>query len=103
MENGKKIIGYCGVDSGQLFVIDPCYLDQWKAGDFEIGKEHAEDGNHYHEACIATTRDDGGGKVLVSNVNGYGVAFSTGYGDGNYPVEAHYKDGRVQKIVIKFF
>jgi hypothetical protein len=31
------------------------------------------------------------------------VAFSTGYGDGSYPVVAEYEDGRVRRITIDFF
>lgn len=32
----KKIIGYVGVDSGQVLICDPCYIDsEWKKEDFE--------------------------------------------------------------------
>jgi hypothetical protein len=34
---------------------------------------------------------------------GLGVVVSTGYGDGMYPVVATMKDGRVQKVEIRFF
>jgi hypothetical protein len=34
--------------------------------------------------------------------NGSSVVFSTGYGDGVYPVYAEIEDGRVVKVVIDF-
>lgn len=98
----SKTIGYCGVDSGQLLIADPCYLKDWRAGDYDPVHKRG-DGNHYNEACYTTMNEDMGGEVLISGVAGTGVAVSTGYGDGNYPVVAHYKDGRVQKITITFF
>ncbi len=95
----KKIIGYAPVDSGQLIVVDPCYLREWKDG-------NVDDDSHYGRACQATLGKDGGGSILVSGIAGDGVAFSTGWGDGLYPVIAHYgegeNDGRIMKITIDF-
>ena len=35
----RKLLGVVGVDSGQLFVCDPCYIDsQWKKEDFQDGR-----------------------------------------------------------------
>lgn len=31
----KVLIGEIGVDSGQLMVVDPCYLSRWKDNDFD--------------------------------------------------------------------
>jgi hypothetical protein len=92
----KKIIGHCAVDSGQLVISDPCYLRSWRDGD-------SEGDNHYADACRATLSEDMGGEVLVAGSGGTGVAVSTGYGDGCYPVQAIYKHGRVKEIRIKFF
>lgn len=36
----RKLIGKCGVDSGQLIITDPCYLKDWKNNDFSIGEEY---------------------------------------------------------------
>lgn len=91
----SKTIGYCGVDSGQLLIADPCYLKDWRAGDY-VPERGAD--NDYSLACETTQNENMGGEV-----GRIGVAVSTGYGDGEYPVVAHYKDGRVQKITITFF
>lgn len=33
----KKLIGHCGVDSGQILICDPCYIDsEWENEDFNI-------------------------------------------------------------------
>lgn len=98
----KKVIGYCAVDSGQLFICDPCYLRDWKDGDYNE-KQAKKPTNHYAEACIATLGEDMGDEVLVSGIAGTGVAVSTGYGDGDYPVLAEYEDDRVKSISIYFF
>ena len=96
----KKVIGYCPVDSGQIFIIDPCYLSEWKDGEAYPEKP---DGNHYSKCCEVTNNKDSGGEVLVSAVAGKGVAVSSGLGDGLYPVIATYdKDGIVKKIEVKF-
>ena len=29
-----ELIGYVGVDSGQVMIVDPCYLGDWKDNDF---------------------------------------------------------------------
>ncbi len=100
----KKLLGYCAVDSGQLIAVDPCYLKNWKDGDYK--PEDETNDNHYQRACEATTSEAGGGEVLVSGIAGLGVAFSTGWGDGSYPVYAHYgtgdDEGRIMKITIEF-
>jgi hypothetical protein len=39
----------------------------------------------------------------AGDVAGLGVAFSTGYGDGCYPVYAEYENGRVARVTVEFF
>jgi len=101
-KNMPKIvkIGSCPVDSGQLIIIDPCYLKDWKDGEFN-DKEKENPTNHYSKCCVETLKDGGAGEVLVSDIAGNGVAFASGYGDGCYPILAHYnKEGRIIKVEI---
>lgn len=30
----EELIGYVGVDSGQVMIVDPCYLNEWKDNEF---------------------------------------------------------------------
>ena len=34
-----ELVGYFGVDSGQVMIGDPCYLDQWRSEMDEEGGE----------------------------------------------------------------
>lgn len=44
MKTKKQLIGVVGVDSGQLIVTDPCYIDsQWKNPDSGTYDDHAHD------------------------------------------------------------
>lgn len=94
-------IGYCGVDSGQLMVCDPCYINsEWAKSEFG---EKVEDGHFsYAGACKGTI---GGEPVQLKyklGHDGVGVAFPSGYGDGYYPVYAKRdSDGRIVAVVIK--
>ena len=101
----KKLrhIGNCAVDSGQLLIIDPCYLRDWVDGE-------SEGDNHYAITCRTTMSKDQAGEILVAGVGGIGVAASSGLGDGNYPVYAEYvnigtkskPDIRISKLTIDF-
>ena len=44
-----KTIGYCGVDSGQLFITDPCYIKHQEQGNGEWNMEwvDTDDGRSY--------------------------------------------------------
>lgn len=97
-KNKHKLLGYAAVDSGQILIVDPCYLDEWKGGE-------SRGDNHYAIACTTTMSKDQGGEMLISNIAGRGVVASSGYGDGNYPVYAEYintnKKGELEDIRIK--
>ena len=96
-----KLIGKFGVDSGQAMIGDPCYLESWKAWDdkaepFDNHTQHK--GKYsYLGACNATIENSYGDLG-----HGSSVVFSTGYGDGVYPVFAEIDDGRIVKIVVDF-
>ena len=92
----SKIIGKCGVDSGQLLIIDPCYLNKWKDGEVDFDKKKYL--NDYDEACKITCGKNAGGEHSK-----LGVVLSSGYGDGVYPIKAFYNEkGIIIKIEIDF-
>lgn len=82
-----NLIGHCGVDSGQILLIDPCY----------VYKDEYGSGGDYDQCCRITLSDDGAGQTDL------GVVTSSGYGDGVYPVYAK-KDanGRIVSVTIEF-
>jgi hypothetical protein len=89
-----EYIGEVYVDSGQLIISDPGFLNEWKPGYFVDGTDEAF--NSYDEVCKVTT-GPGHGQVL----GGFAVAFSSGYGDGMYGVYAKRdKDGRIVRVEI---
>jgi hypothetical protein len=97
----KRLMGYCPVDSGQLIVIDPCYLREWEDGEVDFDSKEIK--NDYDQACKLSCSKKKGGTMAVSQPFGNGVVFQTGMGDGNYPVFATIKDNMIKEITIKFF
>jgi hypothetical protein len=141
-----QLIGHVGVDSGQLLLCDPCYIDsQWVKEDFEDLRRYQHKdtkkqltyrlnfGNYqevipdynknmnelletgeweevpdtkgavnpfsYNACCKATLSEDGHGQLKDE----VGVAFSTAFGDGIYPVVAHYMDdGTLRSVEVVF-
>ena len=115
--NNLTLIGEIFVDSGQAMVGDPCYLDDWKTWDSNSDISFEEHKNRsgeygYLGAANATLSKEGYGTLgtgviesngLTGTKAGSAVVFSTGYGDGLYPVYADInEDGRVARIVIEF-
>ena len=108
----RKLIGHCAVDSGQLLVVDPCYLSEWKDGEFQPDDTDPKNvvASHYNTCCHLTMNNNQGGEILVSGVGGFGVCCSSGLGDGSYPVYAEYMnigtrskpDIRISKLIIDF-
>ena len=77
-----KLIGHCGVDSGQILLIDPCYVYK---------------GDDYDECCKVTLSEDKAGETTL------GVVTSTYSGDGNYPVYATTDEhGGIMSVEIVF-
>lgn len=96
----KKLIGSVAVDSGQLMITDPCYLSRWKNNEVEdLEQKEIDNSYSYNGACHTTfKREDQGGELE----DGLAVAFSSGYGDGTYPVFAEYDhNNRIEKITIE--
>jgi hypothetical protein len=98
--DGLEYIGSFAVDSGQAMVGDPCYLDGWKTNEGEEWNLEGKVGEYSYQGASATTLENTGTMELSS---GKAVVFSSGYGDGLYPVWAQFdNDGRIAKIVIDF-
>jgi hypothetical protein len=77
MDTGIEVL----VDSGQLMLIDPCYV---------------LDGEKYTEACKRTIETDEG----YGEFEG-GIVFGTTWGDGRYKVYKELNEaGRVARITV---
>lgn len=93
----KRLIGHCGVDSGQIMIADPCYV---------VGDDFTD--ADYEKVCELTLSDDQAGALPYEmGHEGKAVATSTGIGDGKYPVYATYEDidgwgTRITKVEIDF-
>jgi hypothetical protein len=107
----EKLIGHVGVDSGQLIITDPCYIKSWGSNDFGSDQKPDIKGLYsydYEGACSATLSEDQAGALRFQmGHEGAGVAFSTGFGDGLYPVYATFSDEgewgtRVKSIRVEF-
>ena len=88
-------VGYIGVDSGQVMLIDPCYIKN----DFE-SEFKAKPGLNYAGACEVTLSSEGYG-----NFGGVEMAFATrtAHGDGVYPVYVKRDaNGTILEMKIKF-
>ena len=92
--------GSFAVDSGQAMVGDPCYLDKWEPWANGTPFEHEENAGKYsYLGACGVTLKDGYGQLGAADA----VVFSTGYGDGLYPVYVKLNDdGRVGMVVIDF-
>lgn len=116
----RKYIGDVGVDSGQLMITDPCYVkdfDSQEDIDFHDSIPEGVDLNSHHNekplrdypytyggACAASCNKDRAAVLSSSNgFTGVGACFSTGYGDGMYPVYVEYnEEGRVKSVTVEF-
>jgi|LauGreDrversion4_2_1035121.scaffolds.fasta_scaffold02209_15 hypothetical protein len=93
MSGRFQLAGKIPVDSGQIMLIDPCYIKN----DFPSEHNDAPDLN-YAGACKVTLRAEGCG--VFGNL---AFATSSGYGDGLYPVYVkRTNDGRIAEVKIKF-
>jgi hypothetical protein len=92
--------GSIAVDSGQAMVGDPCYLDKWENWTDGTPFDHeAKAGEYGYLGACGVTLKDGYGQLGSAEA----VAFTTGYGDGLYPVYVKLNDdGRVGMVVIDF-
>ena len=102
-----ELIGEVAVDSGQLMITDPCYIDgEWRREHVtSIGMNGPNDtavfSYSYDGACRSTGSESGYGNLsFMKGYKGAGVVFATAWGDGMYPVYAEKHDGRNVRIYI---
>lgn len=108
--DNAELIGHVGVDSGQMMLCDPCYIESsWDRADteFDFGASDRDTPTNtnfsYAGACETTLARKQAG-VLG---RGTGAVCSSGFGDGSYPVYVEFSDEgawgrRVKSMTIVF-
>ena len=95
MKNNRKLIGHIGVDSGTVWVGDPCYILH--------DKNPKSIGKNWSELCDKTFKNNECQLPISFNYDmghkGLGIMSQTKYGDGTYPV---YMIGDNDGIYIEF-
>lgn len=114
------LLGEVGVDSGQLMVTDPSYIDdEWIGGDHSgdeawSAREDAptltlvqnEETNQVpqpfsYRGAVTATNSSGYGELRYRMGHpGAGVVFGTAWGDGVYPIYGELHDGRIVRAYI---
>tara|TARA_R100001460_G_scaffold59860_1_gene99882 strand:- start:371 stop:697 length:327 start_codon:yes stop_codon:yes gene_type:complete len=106
----KKIIGSTGVDSGQLLITDPCYIQYkktFKDDSLNIQDNELTCGGENYDIPKVLGRtlppiESSNSELMYSRHRGMGVIVPTLHGDGRYDIQANYnKDGRISSITIK--
>jgi len=93
-DSGWKLIGKISVDSGLVFIGDPCYLSD---------KNPFKDWNGFCdkiENMKTTAAITHGQEISLVSDNAMGIVSSTGWGDGIYDVLALIDRGQVKEIRI---
>lgn len=99
-----KKIGVVAVDSGQLMICDPCYIDRhWVV---EKQENKSDSGVHkgkfsYLGMGLKTVKNKYGQIDFPRGHSGLAVALQCGYGDGLYEVHARFnKADRITEVRI---
>ena len=89
--------GRVGVDSGQIMVIDPCYIGSDFDNCDKTWDPAAYSGQLNYQGVSAISLANNFGQASEA------VVTSSGYGDGVYPVEVRLnEDNRVVELRIRF-
>lgn len=86
--SGWVKIGECLVDSGQIMLIDPCY----------VLPDRPEEQGYDYRLLLKGWEDN---KNKYFSTEG-GVVVESGYGDGTYPVYVKMEGRRVSAVMIDF-
>lgn len=104
--NTRKRLGAVGVDSGQLLIIDPCYLGDGDWANLKTGGARAS--ASYMAVMRTTLGYDPETDIMVpadalqAGEVHEGVAFNTQIGDGRYPVYGVYDaQDNLLRVVIR--
>jgi hypothetical protein len=97
----EKLIGYIGVDSGQMMLCDPCYIDSmWENTKGASCSDFSEfEGKFNYLGAAQATLSKNQVGILDK---GSAAVCSTGWGDGSYPVYVTYEGNRVSEMRIVF-
>jgi hypothetical protein len=100
----RELIGYVGVDSGQVMVGDPCYLDTFINDDYCTSSDTP---GEYSYSGASDVSMSGGGVIgqfpQLGGKAGRAVVSATRHGDGVYPVfQVVNKWGEVTGLFIDF-
>jgi hypothetical protein len=97
-------IGVVGVDTGQLMLCDPSYVDgEWVNEEFVPGLSGAKEAFSYNAACqktLAQPFNDGQLNFKRGHA-GVAVVTTTGLGDGLYPVYARFEKSEWGRRVVE--
>lgn len=109
VDAGVRRIGSVCVDSGQVMVVDPCYVDEFKPQNLDELFEEGGDGTKaqpfsYTGACNVTLGKWRAGSLgRGDNPLDLAVASETGVGDGLFDVYVEYNaDSRVRRLIVDF-
>ena len=88
----RVLIGHVNVDAGLVWLGDPCYV---------LGDEASSRVRNWSDLC---EKLHGPGKTSSAPLgDGVGIAVSSGYGDGRYPVYADLDEsGTVRSVTVQF-
>ena len=80
-----ELVGTCGVDSGQIIVVDPCYVipDERDLDKFKESGDYNDVDATYEE--LLKERDIHKSNNLTDAFK-FGIVTNTGFGDGEYKV-----------------
>ncbi len=90
-------VGQIKVDAGLCWLGDPCYILHRDGGGLPRTL-----GSNWSEFCDMVSDSGVTNFDHEPEIKGLGVAVSTGYGDGVYPVEVKRVGGMIAEVRIKF-